>query len=121
MLVVGLVLTVVLTLYLEVNGASADDMSKILDDESPSSLFSLMLIGLGSIVTLLAGYVSARIWRRRSFRLATILLGFDVVLSLLLSWDDYTLAQHAMLAAVSALTIFVGTALGMPKQALALA
>ena len=114
-MVVGIVISIVYGTMLASSGMNAEQIAEALKNIDPHSTVSMVGIGIGGFITLLCGYVCARISRRRDYSLAYILMGLDIVATLYFSWGDYSAVEHVLLAALSVVTIMAGTKLGMPK------
>ena len=114
-MLVGIVISIVYASMLASSGMSGEQIADALKNIDPHSTVSMAGIGIGALITLVCGYVCARIARRRDYSLAYILMGLDIVATLYFSWGDFSAFEHVLLAALSVVTIMAGTKLGMPK------
>ena len=76
---------------------------------SPVNVLSLIV---GSIFSVLGGYVCERLARRRSLRVGWVLGGIEVVLGLLLTGHDDPILQMAALSMLTLGCVLLGTRLG---------
>lgn len=111
---IGAIIGIAYGVILTRDGASSAEMAAAVAAISARSTVSMFGVFLGLFVTVLCGYVCARISRRRDYSLAYILISLDLVATFL-SWADYSAYEHALLASLSAVTILAGTRMGMPQ------
>jgi hypothetical protein len=96
------------------NGMSVEQIEAELGNLPPTSLFFIVMTLLGCGLSVLGGYVCARIARRRDYRLGVVLGALSTTLGLLLGSDE----SAGMLAATALLSfaaIMLGTRLGMDR------
>jgi hypothetical protein len=97
------------------NGMSVEQIETELGDIPPTSLFFIVMTLLGCGLSVLGGYVCARIARRRDYRLGVVLGALSTTLGLLLSWSDDSAGMLAATALLSFAAIMLGTRLGMDR------
>lgn len=96
------------------NGMSVEQIEAELGNLPPTSLLFIVMTLLGCGLSVLGGYVCARIARRRDYRLGVVLGALSTTLGLLLGSDE----SAGMLAATALLSfaaIMLGTRLGMDR------
>lgn len=114
----GIAIGIVYVLLKGANGQSIDSVNAAAAQAaavgSPVNILSLIV---GSIFSVLGGYVCERLARRRSLRVGWVLGGIDVVLGLLLSGHDYPMLQMAGLSMLTLGCVLLGTRLGWRTSA----
>jgi formate-dependent nitrite reductase membrane component NrfD len=113
----GIVLTIIFGLIEAGQGKNAAQIREALRHAPIDSWFSILGIGLGLLMSVLGGYVCARMSQRSDYRLGFILAGCSTLAGMLVGWDNYELGTYIVLVAAGIGAILAGTALAIAQRA----
>lgn len=111
----GTVMAIVYAGMLVSQGLEPEQIAQAFADIPPTSMFSLIGIAGGVLISGIAGFVCAQLSRRRDYQLGFILAGIAGAFSLLTGYGSYSLAINAGLILLTSGAILLGMKLGMPK------
>ena len=106
--VAGLLIGLVYGVVMATRGVSPDAMQAMLEHLDPRSGFVWISSFVGALVSVLAGYVCARIANTLSYKPAFILAGVSCVLGTLTGIGSYAWWFLALLAALTAGAVLLG-------------
>lgn len=114
-MVIGTVMAVVYASLLLSGGMDPEQIVAALENIPPTSLLSLVGMAGGALVSLVAGFVCARLSQRRDYRLGVIVAGIAGAAGFALGYQSYPPAMNAAMVVLTAAAILLGMKLGMPK------
>jgi hypothetical protein len=112
----GMLLT---TVYIAVEmsrGSSEAEVAAALTTLSPYSWFGLTGMGLGCLLSVLAGYVCARIAKKDEYGLGAIVAAISVVVALLTGAQQFSAVFNGVLAVLTGASVMIGVRLGFAKN-----
>ena len=112
----GVVLAIGYAVLAAGRGMTADQIAAEMAHIPYDSRFALFGYGLGAVISVLAGFVCARLSRRTDYRLGWILAAFSVAAGIVFAPSTAPLAVNIMIALLGACAILLGTRLGMPAR-----
>ena len=112
---VGTALTIAYAGMLLSDGADPEQLAATFENIPPMSMFSLIGMACGTLISGIAGFVCARLSQRRDYKLGFILAGIVGAFGFAVGYASYPLAMHAVMLVVSTAVILLGMKLGMPK------
>jgi hypothetical protein len=107
-LLVGMAIGILYMFLLSQQGVPPQEMQSALEQMGPWSGFSLLGMALGTVVSVLAGYVCARIANRVSYIPASLVAGISFALTLLFGYSSHPLFELIGLGLISACAVLAG-------------
>jgi hypothetical protein len=114
-IVLSTVLAITYGVMLARSGMTAEQIAQAIATPEPTSFLSILGYVLGCALSILGGFVCARIARRRDYKLGAILGAISAVLGLAMAYGQYSLIENLGLTALTFASVMLGTRLGMPK------
>lgn len=114
-LALGIVMSSIYGFVLAGQGMNLEQIGAALTNMQHDSWFSIAAMILGAGISMLGGYVCARVSRRSDYKLGFILAAISVAVGLLFTASSYTLAMSALTAALTVCAILLGTKLGKAR------
>ena len=100
------------------NGSTPEEITAALEGISLTSGMGLVLALAGFSFSVLGGFVCARTHRRADYRPALIVAALNSVIGVAMSFNHYSLHEHAGMALLSTLCVLLGAYLGRPRRVL---
>lgn len=113
--VAGLIVVIVYGIHLASQGMSPQEMQSRLVEFDPWSGYVLASVLLGMLVSVLAGYVCARIANTTSYRSAYIMSGISCALGMLSGIGSYAWWVLVILGALTVFAVLFGARLYIQK------
>jgi hypothetical protein len=113
---IGIVLTIIFGIIEAGKGKNAAQIEEALRHPPIDSWFSILGIGLGLAMSVLAGYVCARMSQRTDYRLGFILAGCSTLAGMMVGYDTYELGTNIVLVSAGIGAVLAGTAIGIARQ-----
>lgn len=104
----GIAIGIAYVVMLGGQGASPEEMKSALVQLDPQSGLGLLGMFLGTLVSVLAGYVCAKIANRTSFKPAFILSGISFTLGLVSSYGSYTWGLLIVMQVITVCAVLLG-------------
>lgn len=101
---------------LGLQGMSPERIREVLTQTDPYSLQSILGYALGSVFSVVGGYVCARVARHAEYKLAGIVAAIGVTLGLLMGSGQLPAALNALLTVLSVLAVLGGAWLGAARN-----
>ena len=98
-------------------GMEPEQIVEALTNIPPTSTFSIVGIVVGLFISGLAGFVCARLSRRRDYKLGLIMGGIAGAVSFISGYGIYSLPMNAVIVAATFAAILIGMKVGMPRAA----
>lgn len=114
-LILSTVMGIAMVMFLSQQNMTPEQIGEAFASMPGGSLFRIVGMVLGTGMSMLAGYVCARIARRRDFKLAGILGAISVSAGYLFSGDPNSVGVNLFNAVVTFAAVLAGARLGMPK------
>jgi MFS family permease len=111
----GTIFGILYAMALTAQGMSPEEATTAIQESTQAGWGFAAMSAMGGAFSVLGGFVCARISRRTNYQLGWVMSGISVALGALVGWSSYTLAQHALLASLTAASILFGMKLGMPS------
>ncbi|HKO87548.1 MAG TPA: hypothetical protein VJU83_03415 [Burkholderiales bacterium] len=113
-MLVGIVISIVYSIYWASTGMSQTQIEAAFEDVGIGS--SIFIVGtvFGTLMSILGGFVCARISRRKDYKLGFVLATISVIIALLVSLS-YPLPTLVLLLAITFAAVLLGTKLGRVK------
>lgn len=118
---IGTAMAVVYAVMLLSDGADPEQLASAFENIPPMSMFSLISIACGALISGIAGFVCARLSQRRDYTLGFILAGIAGAVSFAFGYASYPLAMNVGMVVLTFAAILLGMKLGMPKAGQAIA
>ncbi|HEX2825212.1 MAG TPA: hypothetical protein VHP37_02590 [Burkholderiales bacterium] len=115
-LLVGVLMTILYAGSLASRGMSDDEIAAALAKAPDDPAIFIVGSLAGGALSLLGGFVAARIARRDEYRVGAILAALAALIGFGLSWDAYTPIQNALLTLLTAGAVMLGVRLGRVPQ-----
>jgi len=108
----SMALSIGYAMVLSNTGMSESEIMESMGNPPSDSLISILGMLGGGTLSVVGGFVCARVSRRSDYRLGFILGGLSAVFGLLLSYDSYSLPAHVLLTSLTFACVLLGTKLG---------
>ncbi len=112
----GIPLAFIYGLILAASGTPADDVSEVLTDMPPDSLYSIIGYGVGLTFSGLGGFVCARIAKRNEYALVAVAATISALSGLLIMPSGYSNELIAVLTIASYAGALFGAKLGIDRN-----
>ncbi len=116
-LLLSTVMGIVLAVVLAQQGMAPEQIGEAFGSMTATSPFRIIAMVLGTGMSMLAGYVCARIARRRDYKLPCILGAISVTAGFLFAGDPDAVGMSVLNSVLTFGAVIVGARLGMPKAA----
>jgi magnesium-transporting ATPase (P-type) len=115
-IVVGVVITMVYGVMLAVNGASQEVITSKLSDLDLTSNVSLAILLSGSLFTIFAGFLCAKLVNHSEYKIVTIFAIILTILGLAMGLAYYSIVENVILALITLGCVYFGAWLYVSKK-----
>ena len=112
----GIILAIIYGASLASSGATAEQIEAAFASIPADSWISIAGIVVGTLLSLLAGYVCARVAKHSEFGLSAILAMISISFGLLVGAKQYSFILSAAFALTTFLAVMFGTRLGVARN-----
>lgn len=112
----GVVLAMAYAFSLAAKGLSENEIKQAMETLSNDSWMSIVGLLAGSGLSVLAGYVCARVSGRQDYKLGFVLGALSATSGMLLSFGAYSFMTGAALSGLTVLAVLLGTRLGRAQR-----
>jgi uncharacterized membrane protein AbrB (regulator of aidB expression) len=115
--VVGIVIGVIYSAILAADGLQAEEIAKRLENVAPLSLYSLIGIASGCVITTYAGYLCAKKVNYSEYKVVSIYIIISVAFGFLLGGSTYPAVGMLILSLLTVLCAYTGAWLHVSRKA----
>lgn len=112
----GMLLTTLYAFDLAASGVEEDELMEVIANIPSDSWVSDVGMGIGCLLSVLGGYLCARIARHSEYKLGHIVAGISVIFGLALGMEGYSLFMNAALALATWASVMAGVWLGVSRN-----
>lgn len=102
-----------LTAFYASSGQSMEDIAAMLMEPADDSAYSIGLLAIGSLCSVLGGYLCSRIARHSEYRLGAILAALSVLAGLLLGAGYVSARMHLITFVLTIGSVMIGSWIGL--------
>lgn len=114
--VAGIPYSILYSIYLASSGMDAEEIVALLQAPPEESPYLWIGYGIGSLFSILGGYVCARIAKRAEYQLASLMATLSALFGVLMVWGHYSLQMSVAVALLSLSCVLLGAHLGRLKN-----
>jgi hypothetical protein len=115
-MVLGVVFGMIYATSLAAEGLSGDEIASRLQSIPLDSWYHILALSLGLVLSVVGGYVCARIAKHNEYMLGAIQAAILITFGVAMGGGTYPVPVHALLAVLSAVAVIGGVWLGVQKN-----